>query len=76
MKIITERGAIVTNETTERAFAAHQESGKIISYHNWHETRPSRKRPLYTVTLKDGDTLDIATLWEAHALAYGLSQDV
>jgi hypothetical protein len=74
MTIRTNDHCLITAESVERAFDHHERDGKIRCWHNWHETRPGRKRPLYTVTLASGTVLDIATLWEAHALCAGLAQ--
>lgn len=81
MTLRTNDHCLITPDSVERAFGIHQASGKIARWHNWHETRPGRKRPLYTVVLAHGGlpanetTLDIATLWEAHALCAGLATD-
>jgi hypothetical protein len=74
MTLRTNDNCLITTESVEYAFDHHQANGKIVRWHNWHETKPSRKRPLYTVVLASDTVLDIATLWEAHALCAGLAQ--
>ena len=70
-------GCRLTPDSVERALDAHQAAGLIERWHNWHENRPGRKRPLYTVTLRTRpshtpDVIDLATLHEAHAFLAGL----
>jgi hypothetical protein len=71
-------GCQLTRASVERALDQHEEAGLIKRWHNWHEDRPSRKRPLYTVPLAGPDqpagrhVIDLATLHEAHAFIAGL----
>lgn len=66
----------ITRESVEHALDLHVVSKTVIRWHNWHEARPCRSRPLYTVTLAGPapqHTIDLATLYEAHALCAGLT---
>jgi hypothetical protein len=79
--IILPGGDQLTPDSIERALDMHAEAGLITRWHNWHEDRPGRKRPLYTVVmaphmtpagLLESRTVDLATLHEAHAFIAGL----
>jgi hypothetical protein len=72
-------GFQLTAESVERALDQHEAAGLITRYHNWHEVRPSRKRPMYTVVLAgphadrpQADVIELASLHEAHAFICGL----
>ena len=74
-------GCQLTRDSVERALDQHQAAGLITRWHNWHEDRPSRKRPLYTVTLVTRPSpsgaviphvIELASLHEAHAFIAGL----
>lgn len=69
----TRDGARFDSSTIERALDLHQEQGRFVSWHNWHEDKPSRRRPLYTVTCTGGRPLDLATMHEARAFLAGLT---
>ena len=76
MAITTPDHCRITRDSIEHALNIHEASGNIARWHNWHEDRPSRRRPLYTVTLAGPapqHTVDLATLHEAHALCAGLA---
>jgi hypothetical protein len=66
-------GATFTRETVEYALDLHQREGRIRSWRNWHEDKPGRRRPMYTVHLSGGHFLDLATVHEAHAFLAGLT---
>lgn len=65
----------ITPDSIEHALDLHQKSGNIARWHNWHEDKPGRRRPLYTVVLAGpgGHVIDLASLHEAHALCAGLA---
>lgn len=67
-------GCQLTRDSVERALDQHEAAGLIKRWHNWHEDRPGRKRPVYTVTLAGpkATVIDLATLHEAHAFIVGL----
>jgi hypothetical protein len=72
-------GCRLTSDSIERALDHHQNAGLITRWHNWHEDKPGRRRPLYTVVLAgpradtaQPDVIDLATLHEAHAFVAGL----
>jgi hypothetical protein len=72
-------GCRLTADSIERALDQHEAAGLIACYHNWHESQPGRKRPMYTVVLAgprattpNRDVIDLASLHEAHAFIAGL----
>ena len=65
----------ITRDSIEHALDLHEASGNIAKWLNWHEYKPCRSRPLYTVTLAGpgNHVIDLATLHEAHAFCAGLT---
>jgi hypothetical protein len=72
----TADGSGFSHESIERALDTHLAAGLIKSWKRdprTHGASGTREVPLYTVTVTDGFTLNLASIWEALALVYGLT---
>lgn len=66
-------GVSFTRESVERALSIHRDAGLIKGWYPIADSKGTRNSPLYRVEVSNGDWLDIATIWEAHAFVNGIA---